>query len=266
MGKRIIPKLATTNYYQEISPATEEVVDIGYKNHDLDWRVTFMTTPYNCNDLGYQATLATINYLQEKEQKIFVSIKKEQGFESLDNSYKKMVDTGAKLEEQFYDGDIPSEDQLDTLGNIYGNLYAKIVEDTRGGRAVDSIIKEYKDTFLRQNLLIEGRLADFDGVVSFFSYILDGYSQMSLFSNKKDNYLYLYTSRSGYPLLFSGFSPSVWRSEERLQLIDNTRPQLRTGLLDYQEMIARFGLVYTRKITELTREQVWYELLGHYVK
>ena len=265
--ERLIPKIATTNYYQEISLATEETVDIGYKNHDLDWRVAFLTTPYTCNDLTYQSSLATMNYYRTKSGPGLFSIMKDDSeYQGAPEEYQQIIDAGQKSETAFIDANVPTESDFLETGGLYRELYRLILEKINNGETVPTFILSKKDEILDRQLLIEGRLASFDGVLNFYSYILDGYSQMALFYDKGEKDSYIYTARNGYSLLFWGFSPSVWRSQEKLEYIATDKPQLREGLLNREEMIRRFGESFTEKVTHLTREQVWYELLGHYIK
>lgn len=257
---RLIPKLATQNYYQEIKAGSEEVIDIGYKNHGVPARVMFDTTPYNCNDLTYQPAMATLNYFKSNfKSDLFSRIEKEEG---ITEELSEIIEEGKKYETQFEKENYPSGESLQNLGRSYSRLYEALAEKTGSSKAM----KDHREEALERALIIKTKLANFDGIINFFSYILDGYYQVEKAYGKEEKYDYLYTVRSGYSLFFMGFSSSVWRISSEPRYIESSKPQLRPDLLTREQMIQKYGKEQLDQVTSLTRAQVWKELLGQYVK
>lgn len=263
--KKVIPKIATTNYYREIKTnGGEMVLDKAYKKAGLlDWRAVFVTTTYACNNLEYQSILATINayYKKYKDKNILSNLEEKDGFSK---EYKNLIEKGLETEKALFAEKFPSQKTLNSLGGYYANIYSFVVKEQHKNNQhpwLDDYIK-IKDELLNRYLFIERRFADFDRVINFFSFLLDSSSQMYRFIEGNSE-AYTYYIRNGYSLTYLGFSSSVWKNNEPLQYIDFEKSKLREDLKDYEEMVREFGEEYVAKINSIPRSRIWYEILGH---
>lgn len=263
--KRLIPKIATNNYYIELGKGG---VGKQYKRHGLDWRIALLTTPYACNDLEYQPMLATINaYYKKYKDKNILSDLKTETKEKLPKEYKKIIEDGADAEEIFFQEKFPSERTLNSLSLYYAKIYSFIINEQQMGNKEEWLndLSNIKDELLKRHLFIQRKFGDFEGVISLFSYFLNSYLQTTDFSTGNKE-VYIYYLRNSYSITFLGFSSSVWRSAEPLQYIDQDKSKIMDGIKDYDEMIKEFGKEYTDKITNMPRALIWYEILGHYIE
>jgi hypothetical protein len=242
----------------ELPKDVSDLISIEYHDRGLNHRVVYETTPYNCNDLSYQAKVATMNLFLEKYSiGLFESIKEDVDYLVSPDELKDIVESGVEYEKKVYDASNPTEKSFQDIEKAYKNYYSFLVNSNSSS--------SHKDEALERYLFLERKLADFDATVNFLSYILEGFSKISMQQGSQvDDYVYL--NRSGYSLLLMPFSKSAWRETSELQFIQKDVPQLNEKLLDFESLLKNYGANYASTVTHLYRNKIWYDITGETIR
>jgi len=230
-----------------------------YLSHGLEWDVATMNNGYTCNDMEYQASVATINsYYKEFGQEPLMKGVVTDGWPEQLRAQAIIADG---LEVSFATEKYPSEITLSKLAKSYAEMYNQVIvhENSRGAVSADGL-DQLKDKLLCRFNFINNRMADYGRTVSYMAFRTESHSLMSEVNPKGQTELnYIYFMRNDYGLTLGGFSPSVWRSAARLEFLSKDT-QVNPKLLGYGDFVKQFGLDYVEKVMSVTRDVVVAEL------
>lgn len=243
--------LATDRYFEKLGALRQSYEYL--KNNRVEAFPLKATNPYTCFNMEYQPKLATVNYAFTifKNERLYKNIKTEKNFNKLPEELKKIVTEGEKYENLFFDAQYPSDDSLEYLANFYGFTYSYLVKNVSEN--------PMKEKFLQRYLLVKEKVIDLDMLLNKINSTFSGYSKTSDFSRLPPAKDYVYTMRSGYSLLFLNFSSAVWRSNQKLEYLNNynkniTKDDPSQIIMDYQTAISKYGKEKLLEWIRISRE------------
>jgi hypothetical protein len=269
-GKRNTPRIATNNYYVKVGPG-DDILSRTYRDNGFDWRFESMVNSYHCNDTSYHTDLATINYFYKNynNKNLFSDYNKIQNFSKFSEEMKNNIIRASNSEKKFFNSKYPSQSELDELSLSYQNLYNNIIigENFEPNTELYRNIFSYKEEILNRYLIINSRFADFDSVLNYFYFSLEGYSELA----KRDTIInrhipYTYLMRNNYSIMFLNFSPSLWHLEDKLVYLDKDKTKIRSDVKDIDQMLSEYSKDYLDKINNFDREQVFIDIFGSPIK
>lgn len=214
------------------------------------------TRTYLCPDYSLKSKLNSINFLyiyvgiddDGKDQKIFTNLLK---LEGLSGEAKNFFLSGQKLEQKFFDAQLPSEVDADNLVNYYGLLYQKILLWMQKDSQTQNVwLKPLFNNRLKiLNVYLEykrGLHSAFQGMFI----LMDDLRSVRLQNKKLGNDIksldsYMYLTRSGWGLLFFPFSKSFYRLDSQPDYILKTKVDdvgVGKHYIDYKQAIKQYSL------------------------
>lgn len=256
-AKDISSQIADNVYFEKLS-AEQFGIELynQYLEHGVEWDVATLSNGYACNDMEYQASLATVNsyYKQYGQKPLFDAI----SGGNLPSDLQKKIATAREAEQLFANEKYPSEMTMSKIAVSYANLYNQIIEDeqNKSSMNISSATNVLKDNLLFRFNYINDKLADYGRSISYLSFRTQSHASMSEVNPKGQTELnYVYLMRNDYALTLAGFSPSVWRNNSRLQYL-SADTMVNPKLVGFDDFVKQFGVEYANRVMAVTRRDV----------
>jgi hypothetical protein len=207
------PYLADNKYFNSVAQGNlfKELNDNGVKMSPMG-----VTNAYTCNDLQYYAQLNTVDYS-------YKTYENDRFFDSIDDKQ------GKEAEELFFDKKYPSQDDLDYLSSYYLYFY---------NNNKSLLTDAQKDELLRRGIIGSRKLIKMPSVIDYVGMFADRANAKFTKSGNMPQKIYLYVTKSAYSVLFFNFSSSVWRSNDKLHLIDFDASNAEIFKMNNQEFMS----------------------------
>ncbi len=237
-------KIATTNFYRKIlDTPSEKTIDGSIISRGFKMIEVYETHIYVCADSSYKNKIASLDslYQNNKNNLLFEKILKEKDLEK--QAKGKFIEADL-IEKKFFNAEFPSEVEAQILAKEYGYMYKNIIlwkndpefkEQKWLGKAWD-----LRDEMLKRYLNYERRLSNVHEIFADAAGHLAALRIKSLI-NDVNSSSYAYAYRNMYDLVYFPFSPSFYRIQDTLKLIDTSGAKNVEGVyFTYQEALANF--------------------------
>lgn len=242
-----ILKLATDKFFRQTTAS--DLFDEGLKKLGFLWIGQSETTGYLCRNLEYQPKVTTLDAFLQKYRDQTI----------LDKINRKEIQNFQKFEGDFFASKTPADVDLQTLADIYAYAYRLLAS----GESEYGTTNELLNRFLIINRQVSNFHLNLNRYANEFTILIRIQDKdPDLFSQDNIFYGYVFPFKSYWNVLYFPFSPSFWRSDQRLEYLKKVnpeeRPLERKWAISYQEALklaspeelkiwSRAGIEYAQK-------------------
>lgn len=260
-------KLATNNYYRRVSRDAAQM-----KTTNLSKKypaVEHFFIPRNdgefcaCRSADHLPTLLTIDHLlNHKNKKLFDDVLESPYYKDLSARDKKIFLDGNEAEDMFFSQQVPSEDNMNILGEYYFRGYRALRNNDLTYES-----NEHKEDLLERYLLIRNKMSGITAILVSAKNIGRNEIRMEHAElGKSVDWLVMnfYVTRSRYPLMFLNFSPTIWRINKTPVYAKKFDDSLFNGksppFFSYKELSAKLDDKTLKKIRQYGIEYtLWWQ-------